>query len=81
MLNSSFMEGREKVVELPGKKINDVLEFFSFLIKPKIINGNKSNCIIVIINLPHIVTQIFLVINPLSAGAFFWAFFQKISKI
>ena len=35
MLNSSFKEGQEKIIKLPGKKINDVLEFFSFLKKPR----------------------------------------------
>ena len=43
MLNSTFKEGHEKIVNLPGKKINGVLEFFSYLTKPKIIDGRYTS--------------------------------------
>jgi len=41
MLNSTFREGQERIVELPGKKIDDVLEFFSYLSKPRVMNGSN----------------------------------------
>ena len=42
MLNSTFKEGQDKNIQLPGKKIKNVLEFFSFFTKPKAIDGKLS---------------------------------------